>query len=178
MSDLTIFSQFVDDMPLRNITVKTIDQFVQMQSEQGLQPATINRRLSAIASFFAYVIVESEDDTWRSPVHGQRHRIRMGEHLSRDVADNTVAALLAVVEDTRDRAMIWLMVAAGLRIGEVVNLTLSDLDPTETTHLARLRVRGKGQKERVVWLTHEVLLQVQAWLAERPSSESDHLFLN
>ncbi|MBK8900258.1 MAG: hypothetical protein IPM53_03670 [Anaerolineaceae bacterium] len=50
-----------------------------------------------------------------------------------------------MVEDTRDRAMIWLMVAEGLRIGEVVNLTLSDLDPTETTHLARLRVRDKGQ---------------------------------
>ncbi|MBK8900259.1 MAG: site-specific integrase [Anaerolineaceae bacterium] len=89
MSDLTIFSQFVDDMPLRNITVKKFDQFVQMQSGQGLQPATINRRLSAIASFFAYVIVEFEGDTWRSPVHGQRHHIRMSEHLPCDVADNT-----------------------------------------------------------------------------------------
>ena len=51
MSDLAIFTQFVGDIPPQEITVKTIDRFVQAQSEKGLKAATINRRLSTIASF-------------------------------------------------------------------------------------------------------------------------------
>lgn len=178
MSDLAIFSRFIGKVTPREVTVKTIDRFMQAQSAQGLKPATINRRLSAISSFFAYLMAEDEDDTWQNPVRWQRHSVRPGQHLPRDLDDSTVETLLATIEDSRDRAMILLMVGAGLRIGEVVKLELTDLDPSGTSHLARLRVRGKGQKERVVWLTHEVLGHIQEWLAERPQSASQHLFLN
>lgn len=118
------------------------------------------------------------NDSWQNPVHHQRHSIRMGDHLPRDVSDSTVATLLAAIDDKRDLAMVWLMVGAGLRIGEVVQVRLADLDDSSTTHMARLRVRGKGQKERVVWLTHEVLKHVRAWLETRPRAKCNHLFLN
>jgi site-specific recombinase XerD len=178
MSDLAIFKQFVGDIPPKQVAVKTIDWFVQAQSDEGLKPATINRRLSTIASFFDYLIVEHEDDNWQNPVHHQRHSIRMGDHLPRDVSDGTATTLLAAIDDKRDAAMIWLMVGAGLRIGEVVQLQLEDLDAAGTTHMARLRVRGKGQKERVVWLTHDVLKHVQAWLETRPPAKCNAFFLN
>lgn len=178
MSDLAIFKRFVGDIQPRQITIKTIDRFVQAQSEQGLQPATINRRLSTIAAFFEYLMADDENDGWQNPVHHQRHSIRMGEHLPRDVSDNTVATLVTAIDDKRDLAMVWLMVGAGLRIGEVVQLQLEDLDAAGATHMARLRVRGKGQKERVVWLTHEVLRHIQAWLEIRPATKCTHLFLN
>jgi len=177
-SDLAIFRQFVGDIAPKEITIKMIDQFVQYQSEQNLKPATINRRLSAISSFIEYLIAESEDDHWRNPVRWGRHSIRSGQHLPRDVTDSTVEALLAVVADSRDRAMIMLMIGAGLRVGEVVNLQLCDLDTSETKPLSRLRVRGKGDKERVVWLTREVLHYVQLWIAERSTLENEFLFLN
>lgn len=70
------------------------------------------------------------------------------------------------------------MLGAGLRIGEVVNLEAGDLDLSETNPLSRLRVHGKGDKERAVWLTREVLRDVQLWLAERPPSKSKFMFLN
>jgi site-specific recombinase XerD len=178
MSDLAIFRQYVGDVTPREISVKVIDQFVQSQSEQGLKPATINRRLSAISSFFEYLIIENEDDQWQNPVHWRRHSIRPGQHLPRDVSDQSVEVLLAVIEDNRDRAMVMLMVGAGLRIGEVVKLEVSDISVSDTETLSRLRVRGKGDKERVVWLTPEVLQQVQLWLAERPPSKSKLVFLN
>lgn len=178
MSDLAVFTRFTGDVPAKQVTVKTIDRFVQAQSEQGLKPATINRRLSSIASFFDYLIVEHQDDSWQNPVHHQRHSIRMGDHLPRDVSDNTVATLLAAIDDVRDSAMVWLMIGAGLRVGEVVQLHLEDLDSTGTTHMVRLRVLGKGQKERIVWLTHQVLTPIQAWLEIRPSTQCKRLFLN
>ena len=106
MSDLAIFKQFVGDTPPKQVSVKMIDRFVQAQSEQGLKPATINRRLSTIASFFDNLIVKNTDDGWQNPVHHQRHCIRMGDHLPRDVSDRTVATLLATIDDKRDLAMV------------------------------------------------------------------------
>ena len=153
MSDLMIFCEFVGEISPQKITVKIMDRFVQKQSEQGLKPATINRRLSAISSFFEYLISEQEEDAWQNPVHWRRHSIRPGQHLPRDVSDHTVEALLAVIEDKRDRAMVMLMIGAGLRIGEVVRLELSDFGEIDSTNLCRLHVHGKGDKERVVWLT-------------------------
>jgi site-specific recombinase XerD len=110
MSDLALFRQFVGEVTPKEINVKVIDQFVQSQSEQGLKPATINRRLSVISSFFEYLINENEEQQWRNPVHWWRHSIRPGQHLPRDVSDQTVEALLVVMEDRRDRAMVMLMV--------------------------------------------------------------------
>ncbi len=178
MSDLTIFCQTVETSTPRNVTLKTIDAFVQAQHEQGLKPATINRRLSAIASFFDYFIIESEDDNWRNPVHWSRHSVRPGQHLPRDAHDDQVQKLMEVVNDKRDRAMFTLMVGAGLRIGEVVSIQIEDMDTSNTTHLGRLRVRGKGDKERVVWLTHEVMQHLHAWQEVRPKTTSAFLFLN
>ena len=178
MSDLAIFSQFVGHRLPQEISAKELDEFVQAQSEQGLKAATINRRLSAISSFYEFLIGEAEADGLQNPVSWKRHSIRSGRHLPRDVSDETVNRLLAVVDDARDRAMYELMVSAGLRVGEVVDLQLNDLQPIDTTGLARLRVRGKGDKDRIAWLTPETLNHLQRWLQERPEAASSSLFLS
>jgi len=178
MSDLAIFHQHIGDVQPQTITPTMVSDFVEAQSNQGLKGTTINRRLSALSSFFEFLIFEAEDDNWSNPVHWKRHSIRPGYHLPRDVSDQTVSQLLAVIEDRRDRAIFGLMVNAGLRVGEVVELQLNDLHPLEHNGLARLRVRGKGDKERIVWLTAEVVHPIQQWLQQRPQSESAYLFLN
>lgn len=178
ISDLTIFRRFVGEKSPREITVKTIDAFVQAQQAEKLKPATLNRRLSALSSFFEFLIAEAEDDTWRNPVHWKRHSVRPGHHLPRDVSDETAQALLGGVADPRDRAMFSLMLKAGLRVGEVVALRLTDLEPPGPDNLARLRVCGKGDKERPTWLTPETWLELQAWRQVRPASDSPALFLN
>lgn len=178
ISDLLIFHQFVGEIRPTEITAKMIDEFVQAQSQQGLKGATINRRLASLSSFFDYLIDEAEDDRWQNPVRWKRHGIRQGRHLPRDVSDETVRRLFAVIDDVRDRAIFTLMVSAGLRVGEVVQLQLEDLPTLETTILTRLRVCGKGDKERMAWLTSEAMRPVRAWLQHRPVSPTKHLFLN
>jgi len=177
-SDLAIFAEFLGETPLRTVTAKTIDQFVQVQSAQGLKARTINRRLSAISSFFEFLISEAEEESWRNPVHWKRHSVRQGRRLPRDVSDATVEQLFRVITDRRDRAMFTLMVSAGLRVGEVVNLQLSAIQESTPQLFTRLRVCGKGDKERIVWLTVEAMQQVQCWLQARPPSASSYLFLN
>ena len=178
MSDLAIFHQIIGDVHPQTITPKIISDFVEMQSNQGLKGSTINRRLSALSSFFEFLIFETEDDGWSNPVQWKRHSIRSGHHLPRDVSDQIVSQLLAVIDDPRDQAIIGLMINAGLRVGEVVELQLNDLHPLEQSGLARLRVHGKGDKERVVWLTAEVVHHIQQWMQQRPQSKSPYLFLN
>ena len=122
-SDLVIFQQFVGEVSPQEITSKMVSGFVQTQSAQGLKAATINRRLSALSSFFEFLIFEAEDDAWLNPVKWKQHSIRPGRHLPRDVSDETVSQLLSVVDDPRDYAIFSLMVGAGLRIGEVIKVT-------------------------------------------------------
>jgi integrase/recombinase XerD len=178
MNDLAIFHQHIGDVDPQTITARMISDFVEAQSNQGLKGSTINRRISALSSFFEFLIFETEDDNWSNPVQWKRHSIRPGHHLPRDASDQTVSQLLAVIEDRRDRAIFGLMVNAGLRVGEVIDLQLNDLHPLAQNGLARLRVRGKGDKERMVWLTSEVVYQIEQWLQQRPQSESSYLFLN
>jgi integrase/recombinase XerD len=178
LNDLSIFSDFVGDRSPREISVKTIDAFVQAQSSQNLKPATINRRLSALSSFLEFLIAEAEDDRWRNPVRWKRHRVQPGHHLPRDVSDETADRLLAAIDDRRDYAIFSLMLKAGLRVGEVVALKIDHLEPPNHDHLARLRVQGKGDQERIVWLTQESWLSLQAWQQIRPQSQCRALFLN
>lgn len=178
MSDLAIFHKFLRETPLRGVTAKQVDEFVQWQNKQGLKATTINRRLSAISSFFDFQISEAENDGLQNPVVWKRHSIRPGHRLPRDVNDATVERLFSVIAESRDSAMFTLMISAGLRVGEVVNLTLDDIQGAPNSTLTRLRVCGKGDKERIVWLTTEALYQVQRWLQDRPNTLHSHLFLN
>jgi integrase/recombinase XerD len=177
-SDLDIFARFINNKAAREVSVQDIDAFIEEQSRRQLKAATINRRLVAISNFFQFLIFEAEEDGWRNPVRWQRHGIRQGHHLPRDVNEETVVALWAKIRDPRDQAMFTLMLKAGLRVGEVVALNKDAVEGPGPDRLARLRVRGKGDKERIVWLTAQTWLYLHYWLEVRPQSKSKALFLN
>lgn len=174
MSDLAIFNQFVGDKAPREISPKLIDDFVQAQSQQGLKAATINRRLSAISSLFEFLISEAEEDGWRNPVYWKRHSIRPGRHLPRDISDDLADRLLNMIDDARDRAMFTLMLGAGLRLCELLNLRLGDVD----LRAKRLRIRsGKGDRDRILPMTQQLALVLQDYLAIREPAATDHLLI-
>lgn len=119
------------------------------------------------------------DDARPNPVNWRQHRVKEGHPLPRDVADADVERLFAVVDNERDAAMFGLMVGAGLRVEEVAQLRLGNLGTARPeTQMVQLRVRGKGNKERMVWLTPRWHAMLDAWLTIRPQAQDDHLFLN
>jgi site-specific recombinase XerD len=73
--------------------------------------------------------------------------------------------------------MFRLMLDVGLRVGEVAALWMDDLIITDDGSVGRLRVQGKGDKERFVWLLPETLSIVQAWLGQRPAVSDEALFI-
>jgi len=82
----------------------------------------------------------------------------------------------AVIEDNRDRAMFILMLRCGLRIAEVANLRLADLYLDED--FPRVVLRGKGSRERAVYLSSQAERCLRAYLAERPCVTSEQVFLS
>ena len=179
LSDLRIFIGIIGNESAKDVTPADIDAFVDDQISRGLSPATINRRLACIHSFFEYLAAERPERYWPNPVTNRRHRLKTGSRLPRDASDADVSKIFAVISDERDRAMFGLMVGASLRVGEVSTLQLDDIEESITpSSLAKLRVHGKGDKERVVWLTPSLWHALQDWLEKRPSVTSDRVFLN
>ena len=178
-SDLRIFLSQLGEKALKQVNARDIDSFIDAQHEQQLAATTINRRLATLHTFFECLASEEPDEVWRNPVNWRRHRIKEGQLLPRDASDQEVEKLFAAIDVARDAAMFGLMVGAGLRVEEVANSCMTDLDtPTSTDQMVRLRVRGKGRQERIVWLTQHWYAKVQAWLEVRPDGSDEHLFLN
>ena len=172
--DLHQFADTVGDRPPGEITFRDIDRFVNVQTERGFQPATVNRRLAAILSLYAFL--SDEDTELVCPVIPRRHFLREPQRLPRPVQEEILQRFFAAITDARDKAMFVLMLRCGLRIAEVACLMLSDLFLDEDA--PRLLVRGKGSRERSAYLSPQAESALRTYLAERPSATSDFVFLS
>jgi integrase/recombinase XerD len=147
----------------------------------AVAPATLQRKTACLRSFYRHLrregLVEHDPTAeLRAPRKGQK----LPQVLTRD----EVARLLAAPKGTeptasRDRALLELMYACGLRASEATDLQVSDVD----LRAGILRARGKGSKERLVPVGREAVAAVQAYLVRaRPAlvglREERHLFVN
>lgn len=172
--DLRFFMQVVGDVPLKEITFREVDRFVALQSAKGFKPSTINRRLASIASLYNFFA--PEDDDLVCPVHYHRHHIRQGQRLPKPVDEESLKQFFAVIHNQRDLAMFTLMLRCGLRIGEVANLQMADLFISE--EYPRLVARGKGSKERSVYVSKGAEKILREYLSVREKSKSEFVFLS
>jgi len=131
--------------------------------EAGLSPRSQARALSAIRSLHALLL--SDRITQVDPCD-EISSPRPGRALPRPVARDEIAAVLAAPDrrkpaGVRDRAMLELLYATGLRVSELVSLGVNDLDLEARVLVAR----GKGGKERIVPVGAPAAEAVRAWLA-------------
>jgi len=151
-TDLLQFGAFLDRRNV-GVTEATHGDLAAFLSELSSRPrpvaaATIARKVACLRSFYRHLRREGlieHDPT--AELHGPRKTQRLPRVLSRE----QVSRLLGEPKGTgalalRDRALLEVMYACGLRASEAVGLTLSDVDMEE----GMLRARGKGSKERVV----------------------------
>jgi len=172
--DLRLFVEVVGDKAPSEVTFRDIDRFVAVQSERGFKPSTINRRLASVVSLYGFLAAEEE--MLVCPVHFHRHHVREPQRLPRPVAEEELRRFFSVIPDKRDRAMFTLMLRCGLRIGEVASLQVVDLFLDED--FPRIVVRGKGSRERGVYLSKQAERTLREYLAERPCVPSEFVFLS
>jgi integrase/recombinase XerD len=150
-----------------------------LENKRGNSVRTRNARLAAINSFFRFLeyrVPSCLDQSRRI------HAIPMKKtdqalvgYLTRDELQALLDAPDAsTVSGIRDRAMLHLAFAAGMRVSELIGLRLDQIDrPLSTVHII-----GKGRRERILPLWKETIAAVKAWLKARPASGAHELFLN
>jgi site-specific recombinase XerD len=178
LSDLRRF-RTVCKKTWREIDMHDIDQFVDQQRNGGLKSATVRRRVAALKTFFDFMAEESGDLSWPNPVRFKRHAGRLEKRIPRDLHDDEIEQVWQKILSSRDRAWFALMVRAGLRVGEVVDLKMGDIvNQPEGEKPAHIRAYGKGRKERTVLLSADAYAVLSEWLSERGESPLEYIFLN
>ena len=148
----------------------------------GLAPRSIQRRLSAVRSFYAFLLREGPGAAaaalsarrrgsarvTHNPASGVRAP-KAGRRLPRTLDADQMARLLELpagdVLTARDRALMELLYSSGLRLAELVGLELASVDLRDRV----VHVLGKGRKARIVPVGRAALAALRAWLKERPA---------
>ncbi len=149
---------------------KEVAAYVDYLLRKRRTPKTITCHLQTIRLFFDYLI-NDEGMALTNPI--TKVSIRLPKPLPRHLKDAEVEKLLAVIRDPRDRAMFILMLRCGLRVEEVSRLT------TDAIELSRRRLfiaRGKGGKDRIVYLSDDARSALESYLIVR-ASKAGGLFL-
>jgi integrase/recombinase XerC len=165
--DLSCLAEFCDREGItawRGLQVHHLRRFAALSHGSGLNPRSIQRRLSGARSFLRYLIREGELSV--NPAVGVSAP-RAARRLPATLDVDQMGRLLEIRGDDavtlRDRAMLELLYSSGLRLGELVGLDLGDVDLAD----GLVRVTGKGRKTRIVPVGRTARAAVSAWLRER-----------
>lgn len=137
-----------------------------------LKPKTINCHLACIRVFYDYLHHE-EGVKLSNPVK-RGSALRMPKPLPKHLRDEEVMVLFDVMDKARDRAIFKVMLRCGLRVEEVANLHLRDLDLKRNRIFVR---NGKGGKDRVVYMSRDAHEAVIEYLRVRRPSKAKKIFL-
>lgn len=172
--DLRAFARFLDgrsEAPINNATI--LSYLNDLRVEQELSPATVRRRIVCLRKFFVWAA--KSDSGAPSPFEGLEIDLKIPRRLPRPVDRSTLRQLFLKMQKERAIGLdlaehqqakqfnaefvtslaTRLLIATGLRIGELTHLRLKDLSGGAT----RIRVIGKGDRERTVYVTNKRLLQ-------------------
>lgn len=175
---------------LKTFTRDHIESWLVLLLQNEYQPSSIRRKIASTRSFFSYWV--KRGILKQSPLNGLTIRLGETRHLTRVICSDDLFTLLEHFDGAcnshtamtiagalarRDRAMVWILGATGMRVGELTGLSCQDiLDNGQV-----LRILGKGRRERLALLTSDVdQICLDEYLHYRPVIEpqTDRLFLN
>ena len=164
---------------LEDVTEEDLRLYLEdMVRTRSLSGATVRRRLACLRGFFRY---QTESEKSKDPFANWKpklpRRMRLPRALARSELVSILGSDLSVRRVEKDfRTALFLMVATGLRVGELCRIKLEDISPD----CAVIRVHGKGSRDRVVYVTDDSLrTKLSVMVAQRRRhGDSVHLLLN
>ena len=180
--DLDCFKNYFNGKNVDNIHENDIVKYLEyLKEEKKLTPRSIERHLTTLRGFFKYLV---KTEILKYDITKNIDNLKIGKHLPSTLTKEEIELLMDIFLDNpfnyRTKAMLELMYGSGLRVSELVNLTLNDIDLYNDTIL----IHGKGSKERIVPLgdyAKEYLreyLNVRNSLIKKKNGNPDKLFLN
>ena len=162
--------------PIKKLLKADVNQYISFLYKQGLKSSSVNRKISTIKSFYIYLI-KKKIITF-SPVE-DISMPKKETYLPVSMSEIEVEKLLNSPKlnihiERRDKAMIEMLYATGMRISELVNLKLTDIDNKRLV----VKVLGKGQKERLIPYGEEAADALNSYLNDREKSNIKETFLS
>lgn len=147
--------------PIRRVTTEEIRRYlVNYQKINDCSKVTVDNIRRNISSFFSWL--EEEDYILKSPMR-RIHKIKTKQQVKETISDEAIEQLRDQCSCVRDLAMIDLLYSTGIRVGELVNLNISDVD----FEARECVVFGKGDKERKVYFDAKAKIHLQEYLNTR-----------
>ena len=182
-ADLLAFSEFISatykQTDLREVNYSQVRSWIVQLVEEGLSNNSINRKISSLKAFYRFLQKTKQLEV--SPL--AKHRaLKTSRKLQVPFSEKEMEQALEPVpaegfEELRNKLMVELFYSTGIRRSELIGIKLQDLDLSSGI----LKVKGKGNKERIIPVLPIVITSVKAYLAERKTVESaiseDYLFL-
>lgn len=163
-----------DEVDLNSINKNDLRAFVEFCMDQGLDKRSVARKIACIRSFFRFLFNRNFlDDNPAYNLCYPKQGKPLPEYLTASQIDQLCDFKIESLKDVRDRAILELFFSSGGRVSEIAGAKVSDLDMVAN----RLKVMGKGSKERIVFLTESASFWVRRYLNERNNGD-DALFLN
>jgi len=183
MSDLLQLSKWLkkQNKDLNNCTESDLNSFLASKIDQGNSTTSVNRSLSSIKGFYNWLAYNNylsvnPSELLESPKIGRKLPVHISEE---DVEKILNAPKLSVNKGVRDKTILELLYATGLRISELTNLKLNQINLTRGI----VRVMGKGNKERIIpigetaltWLNNFINNYRQDFILNK---NNNYIFLN
>jgi integrase/recombinase XerC len=173
LAELRAFCEACGIARWQDLDTHGVRRYAAQAHRRGLNGRSIQRRLSAVRSFYNYLLRESLVS--HNPAHdvsAPKSESRLPDTLNVD----DISRLLDVREQDalliRDAAMLELMYSSGLRLGELTGLDSGDIDLQQRL----VRVTGKGAKTRLLPVGAKAIAALEAWLQVRPAGTDAALF--
>ncbi|WP_305906564.1 site-specific tyrosine recombinase XerD [Methylomarinum sp. Ch1-1] len=179
-SDLKQFAKWLKDKMLEEVDESDVSEFLADRYDQGIGARSSARILSSLRRFYAYLLREGRVSVDPTALIEAPY---VGRILPVTLSEADVELLLAAPEITaplgfRDRTMLEMLYATGLRVSELVGLKFTQLNMQRGC----IRITGKGNKERLVPIGEEAIDWLERYLSDSRQTllsgrQCDHLFV-
>ena len=164
-TNLDIFLSFVEasgKSHLEQITREDLFAFIEHEQDRGMRPVTVHTRLGRIKAFIDFLV---EQGVVHGDILTRRLTVKVPDSLPRAMEPVDVKKLLSVIDNTRNRAMIVVLLRTGMRIGELLNLLVREVNLKERS--IEIYEAEKTRVGRVVYLSEDAKDALQAWFKRR-----------
>ena len=158
--------QYLKNRPVKDLVVEDLQKYFTLCIERGLTENTLHSRINAIKFYFEQVL-KREKFFYEIP------RPKKPLLLPKVLGEGELRRLFAAVRNLKHKAILFTAYSAGLRVSEVVNLKISDIDSDRMQILVR---RGKGKKDRYVMLSPLVLDVLRSYFKQCKPTPTEYLF--
>ena len=147
-----------------------LEAYIESEQDRNLAIRSVDIKIKVLYSFISFLV---DNNVVEPATLTYRLRVKLPEPLPRSIAPEDLEKLLLVLDDIRDRAMILLLLRTGMRIGELLELQVTDIDLSEQKIM--IYIGEKNYQGRVVYFSDDAREALYAWLAIR-NPEQRYLF--